>query len=127
MISHFLPVLGEWNYDISETLGRNRLGYGVDKSLNASLGIYSPTKFYAGALIFTQATTNFDLVNSYDIGTASPLSVAFGAEFRYENYEIEAGDGPSFIAGPVAGKAPGAQVFPGFTPRNANSEERTNI
>ena len=119
--------LGEWNYDISETLGRNRLGYGVDKSLNASLGIYSPTKFYAGALIFTQATTNFDLVNSYDIGTASPLSVAFGAEFRYENYEIEAGDGPSFIAGPVAGKAPGAQVFPGFTPRNANSEERTNI
>ncbi|HAC14561.1 MAG TPA: hypothetical protein DCE78_01255, partial [Bacteroidetes bacterium] len=119
--------MGDWSYDISETFGRNRLEYGVDRSLNASLGIYSPTKFYAGALIFTQATTNLDLVNSYDIGTASPLSVAVGAEFRFENYEIEAGDGPSFVTGPVAGKAPGAQVFPGFTPRNASSEERTNI
>ncbi len=119
--------MGEWNYDLSETIGRNRLEFGVNKSLNASFGPTSPSKFYAGALIFTQASTNFDMVRTLEIGTASPMTVAMGAEFRYENYQIEAGEAPSFVAGPVAGKAPGAQVFPGFTPRNATDESRTNI
>lgn len=120
-------TIGEWNYDVSETIGRNRLEFGVNKSLNASFGPTSPSKFYAGALIFTQASTNFDMVRTVEIGTASPMTVAMGAEFRYENYQIEAGEAPSFVAGPVAGKAPGAQVFPGFTPRNATDEERTNV
>lgn len=118
---------GQWNYDISETIGRNRLGYGVSRSLNASFGPTSPSEFYAGALIFTQASTNFDMVRTVEIGTASPMTVAVGAEFRYENYQIEAGEAPSFVAGPVAGKAPGSQVFPGFTPRNASDEDRTNF
>lgn len=119
--------MGDWKYDVSETIGRNRLEFGVNKSLNASFGPTSPSKFYAGALVFTQASTNLDMVRTVEIGTASPMTVAMGAEFRYENYQIEAGDAPSFVAGPVAGKAPGAQVFPGFTPRNATDEERTNV
>jgi len=118
---------GGWQYDISETLGRNRLEFGVNNSLNASLGSYSPSKFHAGALVFTQASTNLDMVRSMDIGTASPLSVAIGGEFRYENYQIEAGEAASYVAGPVAGKAAGSQVFPGFTPRNATDKSRTNF
>lgn len=119
--------MGDWNYDVSETIGRNRLGYGVSNSLNASLGIYSPTRFYAGAIQFTQASTNVDFVRTFDVGTAAPLSFAIGGEFRYENYMIEAGDGPSYVLGPVAGKAAGSQVFPGFMPRNATNQSRTNI
>jgi len=119
--------VGGWRYDLSETIGRNRLEFGVNNSLNASLGSYSPSKFYAGALVFTQASTNLDLVRSYEIGTASPMSVAVGGEFRYENYQIEAGEAASYVAGPVAGKAAGAQVFPGFTPRNATDKSRTNV
>jgi iron complex outermembrane receptor protein len=119
--------VGGWRYDLSETIGRNRLDFGVNNSLNASLGSYSPSKFYAGALVFTQASTNLDLVRSYEIGTASPLSVGVGGEFRYENYQIEAGEAASYVAGPVAGKAAGAQVFPGFTPRNATDKSRSNV
>ena len=119
--------LGDWDYDLSQTIGRNRLGYGVSKSLNASFGETSPSVFNAGALQFTQASTNLDLVRGVDIGTASPLSVAVGAEFRYENYVIEPGEAPSYMAGPVAGKAAGSQVFPGFQPRNATDESRTNF
>jgi len=119
--------LGDWDYDVSQTLGRNRLEYGVNKSLNASFGETSPSKFYAGALQFSQMSTNLDMVRGVDVGTASPLSVAFGAEFRYENYEIEAGEAPSYMAGPIAGKAAGSQVFPGFQPRNATDKSRTNI
>lgn len=118
---------GEWNYDISETIGRNRLEYGVSKSLNASLGVYSQSSFYAGALEFTQASTNLDLVRSFDVGTANPLSLALGAEFRYENYGIEAGEAASYVSGPIPGKAAGSQVFPGFMPRNVTDESRTNI
>jgi iron complex outermembrane receptor protein len=118
---------GAWNYDISETMGRNHLGYGVSQSLNASLGVGSPTRFYAGALEISQASTNLDLVRTFDIGTASPLSFAFGSEFRYENYRIFAGEGPSYVVGPVSGKASGSQVFPGFMPRNVTNESRTNF
>lgn len=118
---------GAWNYDISETMGRNHLGYGVSRSINASLGIGSPTRFNAGALEISQASTNLDLVRTFDIGTAAPLSFAIGSEFRYENYRIFAGDGPSYVVGPVSGKASGSQVFPGFMPRNVTDESRTNV
>jgi iron complex outermembrane receptor protein len=118
---------GAWNYDISETMGRNHLAYGVSRSLNASLGVASPTRFNAGALEISQASTNLDIVRTFDIGTASPLSFAVGGEFRYENYRIFAGEGPSYVVGPVSGKASGSQVFPGFMPRNATDESRTNI
>lgn len=116
-----------WNYDISETIGRNRLEFGVSNSINASLGVNSPSTFSTGALQFTQASTNVDLVRTVDIGTAKPLSVAVGGEFRYERYQIEPGDIPSFVAGPIPGRAAGAQVFPGFQPRNETDEDRTNV
>ncbi|MGA1354872.1 MAG: TonB-dependent receptor plug domain-containing protein, partial [Candidatus Limnocylindrus sp.] len=76
---------------------------------------------------FTQASTNVDLVRSVDIGTANPMSFAVGGEFRYENYQIFAGEAASYVLGPIPGKAAGSQVFPGFMPRNVTNESRTNI
>lgn len=122
-----------WNYDLSQTYGHNAIRYGVKNTVNTSMGVGSPTRFHAGTLSFDQATTNLDLVKTMDIGTASPLSVAMGAEYRYELYRLIRGDAESYTDGgvpiqdgPNAGDAAatGSQVFPGFSPANEQNEAR---
>lgn len=128
--------IGGWNYDVSETFGGNSFNFNVTNSLNTSMGAESPTEFDCGTLKFFQAVTNLDLIRQYDIGTANLLNVGIGAEFRWENYQQEAGEPNSYkdggvpiLDGPSAGKpaATGAQVFPGYTPKDARDESRTNI
>lgn len=128
--------IGGWNFDLSETFGGNTFNFNVVNSLNTSLGASSPTEFDAGSLKFLQSTTNLDFVNQFEIGTAAPLNVATGFEFRLENYQLEPGEPNSYIDGgvpildgPSAGNSAsvGAQVFPGFTPQNTQDENRTNI
>ncbi|XBQ15421.1 MAG: TonB-dependent receptor [Oceanicaulis sp.] len=115
---------GAWGYDFSLGYGRNELAYGVENSLNTSLGAASPTSFDAGALIYDQLTANADFQREYDLAAfAGPLSVAFGAEYRLEGYEIEAGEPASYISGDPALPA-GSQVFPGFQPANEVDEDR---
>ncbi len=127
--------LGKWNYDISNTFGRNSIAFDITNTLNASLPAgTSPTKFYAGKLIFNQNTVNLDLSRKFDLtGALSSLNVAYGAEFRSDNYQIQAGEELSYsygqpskgIAG-LTGKAAGAQVYPGFRPTNELNKSRTN-
>jgi iron complex outermembrane receptor protein len=50
---------------------------------------------------------------------AGPLTVALGAEARYESYEIGAGEPNSYFGG-------GAQGFSGFRPENAGKNSRNN-
>lgn len=128
--------IGGWNYDVSETFGGNSFNFNVTNSLNTSMGAESPKEFDSGTLKFFQSTTNLDLIRQYDIGTANLLNVGVGAEFRWENYQQEAGEPNSYkdggvpiLDGPNAGKpaATGAQVFPGYTPKDAQDESRTNI
>jgi len=121
--------IGAWDWDASLGYGRNELQYGVENSLNTSLGATSPTEFDAGALIYDQLTANVDFVRSYDVDAfAGPVSVAFGAEYRLEGYEIEAGEEASYINGqPGSGLAGGSQVFPGFQPANEIDEDRDSI
>lgn len=114
---------GSWNYDVSQVYGRNILNYGVTNSVNASMGVGSPTTFKAGTLGFDQATTNLDVVRTVDIGTFRPLSVAAGAEYRYELYRILKGEAASYADG-GNGAAAGSQVFPGYSPRNEQNENR---
>ncbi|MDZ7755533.1 TonB-dependent receptor [Rhodohalobacter sp.] len=117
---------GEWSYDLSQVYGHNSINYGVTNSVNTSIGVGSPTTFKAGTLAFDQATTNLDFVRTADIGTAQPLSIALGSEFRYELYRIIRGEAESYADG-GNGAAPGAQVFPGFSPRNEQNEDRYSI
>ena len=127
--------LGKWSYDISNTFGRNSIAFDITNTLNASLPAgTSPTKFYAGKLIFNQNTVNLDLSRKFDLtGALSSLNVAYGAEFRSDNYQIQAGEELSYsygqpskgIAG-LTGKAAGAQVYPGFRPTNELNKSRTN-
>ena len=122
---------GLWEGDLSLTSGGDRFHFFVDHSLNASLGLASPTHFDAGALNFYQSSVNFDGVRRIDQPVLAAISVVAGAELRRETYAIDAGQPESYELGPeldTAGqpKAPGSQVFPGFRPSDASSNNRVS-
>ncbi|HEU5164379.1 MAG TPA: TonB-dependent receptor, partial [Chitinophagaceae bacterium] len=122
-------LASNWNWDISQAIGSNSFRFDVSNSNNASqyaLKKTAPTEFYAGKLIFSQYTTNFNI--SRDLGAQMNLksfNLAAGAEFRTDNYSIEEGEPASYLNyDPPSGKVGGAQVFPGFQPANAVDEKR---
>lgn len=136
--------VNDWNVDLSNSWGKNEFLYTIGNTFNASLQNASPTTFDAGGFNFVQNTVNLDVNQFYD-DIMSGLNVAFGAEYRLENYEIEAGEEASFgqytAAGQLitistqqasqdffgASRPGGSQVFPGFSPRNELSRDRSSI
>lgn len=110
-----------WDWDLSATYGRNEFTYGVDQSLNASLGAASPTSFDSGAYRIAQTTLNADGVRALD--WRAPASLAVGVEYRREDYATRTGDPASFAAGPFDG-AIGAQAAPGLTPADVVDIDR---
>ena len=107
---------GDWNWDASIVHGQDEFEFGVDNSFNTSFGNASQNSFDAGSLGFAQQTVNLDLRRLFEPGFVQSTSVAFGVEYRRENFEIEPGEPQSYIGGPFAtlGAPAGAQVFPGF-------------
>ena len=102
--------LGNWNIDVSETIGYNSFTWNMVNTHNTSLGQFGTVKdesgadlqkkkYNAGKLSFLQASTNIDLVRQADAGFASPLNIALGGEFRYESYGITPGELGSYING----------------------------
>jgi iron complex outermembrane receptor protein len=127
--------LGEWNADISQTYGYNRLMYDIGNTLNASIanadllgggkGI-SPDRFDAGGFSFEQWTTNVDFARYFDGVLGKGLNVAFGAEYRAEKYKIFAGEPGSYVDadGVGTGGNAGSQGFPGFQPGDVTNARR---
>lgn len=111
-----------WNYDLSLVYGTNGFHFFVEDSFNTSFGQASQRRFDAGKLEFGQTTVNLDVQRTFDWGIGDGVSIAFGAEYRDENFKITGGDPQSYLAGPFSAppfNAPaGAQVFPGFRPAN---------
>lgn len=149
--------VASWNVDASLGLGNNKFDYRVTNSLNTSFGPQSQTEFDSGGLRFNQWLANLDVSREFDVGGFSkPLSVAFGAEYRDENFKIRPGELQSYAAGPffradfastaaacatqgglfVTGSGlctfpgrkglVGAQVFPGFPPSSATDASRNS-
>ena len=116
-----------WNWDLSHVYGHNSFDFGVANSFNTSFGAASQTEFDAGGLRFGQHVTNLDVQREVVEG----LSLAFGAEYRHENFDIVAGEPQSYAAGPFAaapfGAPAGAQVFPGFRPANEVDARRHSV
>ena len=135
-----------WNADFSNTFGRNAFRYNVQNSNNATLRNSTPFEFDSGGFAFSQNTANFDLSRHWD-DILYGLNVAFGSEFRVENYQINAGGEDSYASydrfGQVVtpttpsedlvrdffgrGRPGGAQVFPGFRPDNELDEFRNSV
>ena len=129
--------IGEWNADFSQTYGYNKLKYNISNTLNASIANYdllhggagrSPTAFNAGGFSFSQLTTNADFSRFFP-AVANGMNVAFGAEYRRENYQIFAGELGSYndADGVGFGGNAGSQGFPGFQPGDATSKSRNSV
>jgi iron complex outermembrane receptor protein len=120
---------GPWDGDLSVTYGGDIFHFFVDHSLNASLGLASPTSFDAGRLNFRQTSVNLDSVRRIGSTSLASLSLVGGGELRRENYFINAGQPESYQLGPEVTssgdpKAPGSQVFPGFQPHDETDIHR---
>lgn len=139
-------VMG-WKVDLNNTFGSNRFHYFNTQTLNASLLTNSPTSFDAGGFELSQNTTNVRFSKQY-AKVLKGLNVAWGAEHRFENYKIFAGEegsykdyGPVYFGrDSVFTESPrtfkgfdtiyrpgGSQGFPGFRPSNVLDQTRTNL
>jgi iron complex outermembrane recepter protein len=130
-----------WDVDFSLSNGRNDLQYNVENTVNASMGAASPTTFDAGRLSFAQSTGNLDLVRPIHAPGLKSVSLVMGAEFRVENFRIDAGEAASYQLGNGgtrrgidfdtlpngAPKAAGSQGFPGFQPANEVNRFRNSV
>lgn len=109
-----------WHYDVSADTGGNKWRLNTANTFNYSLGAASPTDFYVGALKYRQTVVNADFKRAFDPAwLRNGFLVAWGLEYRHEDFTIDAGD-PASYAGA------GAQVFPGYTPGDAGSHSRDN-
>ncbi|RYZ74044.1 MAG: TonB-dependent receptor [Lysobacteraceae bacterium] len=119
---------GGTQIDISYNYGQNNLRFEVLNSLNNSLGLASPTEFYAGTLETTQNVLNADFSKALEVGLAYPLALAYGAEWRGEKFNESQGELASYANGGIPSAngslLPGAQVFSGFKPSDAGYFDR---
>ena len=94
--------LSGWKSDLSLGYGHNQFDYTIRNTLNTSFGAASQNTFNAGGLDFGQWLANLDFSKLFEVGLASPLSIAAGAEYRNENFKITPGEPQSYLAGPFA-------------------------
>ncbi len=141
-------MVNEWGIDLSNTYGFNEFLYQLTDSHNATLGASSPTAFEIGGHSFTQNTTNFDVSRYFENpGSLKGVNVAFGAEYRYENYDIIPGSEQSYgnydingnlvnsvtpdslKATDILGRSrpAGCQCFAGFLPSNVVDAKRSSV
>ena len=121
--------LGKWNAGLSNTFGINNFDFTVDNSINYTQYAVTSnpqTKFNAGGLQFLQNTIDADLTRNFPV--LQGLNVAYGAEFRVEQYAQHAGEEASYKNYNANSKAvSGAQVFAGFVPDYAKKHSRNNV
>ena len=116
-----------WNWDLSNNLGQNRFHFYGDRTFNASTGDPYKNHFDDGGFSFTQNTTNINFSKELP-GIAQGFNIAFGSDFRYEQYKIFAGEEASYTNYDQSGdKATGSQGFPGYQPGDVVSAHRSNI
>ena len=152
----FRAAPGAWSIDIGGAFGHNDFEYNLQNTLNVSLGpcldpetpcapgddgilgngddpgIPNQTSFFAGRMTREELSANLTATRQLDLGLSRPVSLALGAAFRDESFQIDRGETASWIDGGhlnVLGEdAPGgSQVFAGFSPTDEADESRTNV
>lgn len=132
-------LAGGWNADFNNTIGSNVFHYFIKGTNNATLGDRSPTDFDAGGHTLTQNTTSLDFSKYFEQGEGKGMNIAFGLEYRTDNFTIFAGEPGSYAAYDVngliitqpdqvsTGLAAGSQGFPGYSPANEVDRNRSNF
>jgi iron complex outermembrane receptor protein len=113
--------LSGYSYDVSGSVGRNEADFGLNNTVNPSMGPDTPRNFTTGSYIELEKTFNFDLQKQFD-----SVSVAYGAEWREETFEVISGEEASWKAGKYAlqGFNVGSHGFAGFSPDSQGSFTR---
>ena len=120
-------LMGGVAYDVSAQRGSNRTDYFIRNTVNASLGPNTPRDFVPGGQEQTETVYNLNFVKSVDAGFASDLNVAFGAEYREEEFDLFAGDPASYALGPLSsqGFSSSSNGFGGFPNDTSASQDST--
>ncbi len=119
---------GGLSWDVRGRVAENKADYLLGSTINPSLGILSPTNFKPGALTQEETAFTVDFVKTFDVGNmASPLNVAFGAEWREETYTLAAGDPASIEVGPTFLEFGfGSESFQGYPLESVGSFDSAN-
>jgi len=134
-----------WRIDFNNTYGRNNFHYYILDTNNASLKDASPTDFDAGGHFLSQNTSSIDINQFYE-NTLEGVNIAFGLEYRVENFGIFSGEPASYglydnngllITNPSQQTVAtdinndslpgGSQGFPGYSPSNKVNRNRSNF
>jgi len=134
-----------WSIDLNNTFGFNRFHYTIKETVNATLLALSPTEFDAGGHQLLQNTSSVDFSKNFPMNFKG-LNIAFGLEYRVENYQIFSGEEASYASYDVNGllvdaatptgdllsyngaiRPGGSQGFPGYSPKNEVNESRANF
>lgn len=112
-------------YDLSVVHGSNETQFFIQNTVNASLGPDTPRDFIPGGQEQTETVVNLDLSYPLDVGFFSELNLAFGAEYRKEEFDLFAGDAASFALGPLAdqGFSSSSNGFGGFPNSSSNDQD----
>ena len=120
---------GGLKWDASVSAARSNIEFFIFNTINASLGPETPTSFRPRDYIQTEVAANLDFSYAMEVGgLASPLGIAWGAEWRQETFESVAGDEASYVVGPFAaqGFSSGSNGYQGLHPSNAGKWDRPN-
>jgi iron complex outermembrane receptor protein len=147
-------ISDDWSYDAAVNYGSSEFKFREENTVNVSywfepLDPDDPTgpRFEESAVAADTGTLENEMLSltldltgivDWEIG-AGPLFVAAGAEWREEGYKIEPGDEISYEYGRTDDRSiqifdqngdiaqPGAQGFPGWSPREAVDDDRDSI
>lgn len=115
---------GGLNWSVSGYYGENVADFFINNTVNASLGPNTPRNFNPGDYEQRDLAINAD----FALALADDVSLAFGAEYREEEFTIVAGQPESYIDGGLGtqGFSTSTNGFPGFSPAIAGSFDRAN-
>lgn len=94
-----------FHWDLSTLYGSDIDNIGMKSTGNPGLLSaegYTPTDIHAESFTFSQWTNNLNFTRDFK-SLPVPLTLSFGAEHRYESYELGAGNYPAYAHGGMAG------------------------
>ena len=125
------PLLDGWHYDLSAGFGHNSIDFFMHNTINpqlAHLRTGIPTSYKPGSYTEFDKVFNVDIARPFDVGLFhSALNLAFGLEYREEEFTANAGEPNSWtIEESLArqGFGVGSNGFPGLNPKYAGTFDR---
>ena len=115
---------GGIGWDVSTYYGKSKADFHINNTVNASLLDLTPRDFDPG--YYQQVDMNLNADFTYSLSEA--VNLAFGAEYRTEEFTVGAGQEESFIDGGYGdqGFSTSSNGFPGFPAATAGVFDRSN-